>query len=125
MDSNKKVLMWTSGYHDDSRVLSICVSRPGTGLRRESAPLGAGEKSIGGDALAMDESGTRICYIVQRLCDDIQFNPVGNAITVRKRLRFSLKVDFPEVEGTVLWPSRELEDRPFVSPQPFAVSDEG
>jgi serine/threonine-protein kinase RsbW len=78
-DSNKKVLIdvW---YHDDSRILSICVTDQGQGFDVKRI-IECREKS-GCDALAMDESG-RGLYIVQSLCDDIQFNPVGNAITVR------------------------------------------
>jgi serine/threonine-protein kinase RsbW len=83
MDSNKKVLVdvW---LQDNSRVLFICVADQGQGFDVKRT-VGGGEKSIGGDSLAMDESG-RGLLIVQRLCDDIQFNPVGNAITVKKRL---------------------------------------
>lgn len=37
------------------------------------------------DPMAMDESG-RGLFIVQNLCDGIEFNNVGNAITVHKQL---------------------------------------
>ncbi|HOQ75046.1 MAG TPA: ATP-binding protein [Thermoclostridium sp.] len=81
-DSNKKVFVdvW---LHDDSRVLSIRVTDQGQGfdVKRTIECRGKGCS----DELAMDESG-RGLLIVRNLCDDIQFNPVGNAITVRTRL---------------------------------------
>jgi len=80
-DSNKKVRIdvW---LHDD-RVLSIRVTDQGQGFDVKRTIECRGKAC--GDALAMDESG-RGLLIVQSLCDDIQFNPVGNAITVRMRL---------------------------------------
>lgn len=82
MDSNKKVRV--DVWIQDNRELFICVADQGPGFDVKHA-FGGRKKSADCDALSMDESG-RGLLIVQNLCDDIQFNSAGNAITVKKRL---------------------------------------
>lgn len=77
MDSRKKVRV--DVWLRDDRVLCICVTDQGPGFDVKRT-VGCRDK-----VLSMDESG-RGLLIVQSLCDDIQFNSMGNAITVRKRL---------------------------------------
>jgi serine/threonine-protein kinase RsbW len=84
MDTSKKILVdvW---LQDNSRVLEISVADQGQGfdvdrtIKRKSGAI------LSADPLNMDESG-RGLFIVQNLCDDIKFNRLGNAITVKKRL---------------------------------------
>lgn len=82
MDSRKKVRV--DVWLQDNRVLLISVADQGQGFDVQHI-IGRRTKSIGGDSLSMDESG-RGLLIVQNLCDDIQFSPKGNTITVKKRL---------------------------------------
>lgn len=82
MDSRKKVRV--DVWLQDNRVLLISVADQGQGFDVQHI-IGRRTKSIGGDSLSMDESG-RGLLIVQNLCDDIQFSPKGNTITVKKWL---------------------------------------
>lgn len=83
-DTSKKVLVdvWL-----DSSVLVICVTDQGQGFDVKRI-FEEKDRLSGSDPQAMDESG-RGLLIVQSLCDEIQFNPAGNAITVRKRLNLN------------------------------------
>lgn len=81
-DSNKKIRVDVRLEKD--RELVICVTDQGEGFDARSI-IEEKNKTLDGDLLAMDESG-RGLLIVRSLCDDIQFNPAGNAITVRKRI---------------------------------------
>lgn len=82
MDSRKKVRV--DVWLQDNRVLLISVADQGQGFDVQHI-IGRRTKSIGSNSLSMDESG-RGLLIVQNLCDDIQFSPKGNTITVKKRL---------------------------------------
>lgn len=82
MDSRKKVRV--DVWLQDNRVLLISVADQGQGFDVQHI-IARRTKSIGGDSLSMDESG-RGLLIVQNLCDDIQFSPKGNTITVKKWL---------------------------------------
>lgn len=81
-DLNKRIHLdlWIK---EDTKVLGITVKDQGCGF---SPPL---KKelyySIDCDPVNMDESG-RGLYIVNELCDRMEFNAAGNAVTVLKRL---------------------------------------
>lgn len=84
MDTNKKILVdvW---LQDNSRVLGISVADQGRGFDVDRTIRRKSDAIYSPDPLTMDESG-RGLFIVQNLCDDIKFNRMGNAITVKKRL---------------------------------------
>lgn len=83
-DLSKKIHLdiW---FKEQSRVLSITVKDQGCGFnppKQMNVALSALSKC---DPMAMDESG-RGLFIVNELCDCMEFNTAGNAITVTKRL---------------------------------------
>ena len=71
--------------NEDSRVLRITVKDQGCGFEASKTKQLSLDKVLDGNPLNMDESG-RGLYIVNELCDCMEFNNVGNAITVMKRI---------------------------------------
>lgn len=84
MDNKKKILVDVR-LQDNRRILSICVADQGQGFDVNHTISRKKRKVNVDDPLSMDESG-RGLFIIQNLCDDIQFNRIGNAIIVKKRL---------------------------------------
>lgn len=84
MDVDKKILVdvW---LQDNSRVLGISVADQGKGFDVDGTIRRKTEAILANDLMGIDESG-RGLFIVQNLCDDVKFNRMGNAITVKKRL---------------------------------------
>lgn len=83
-DESKKIRVeiWLK---EDSRVLGITVKDQGSGfkpVKTKHLPL---DNLLDCNPASMDESG-RGLFIVNELCDCMEFNSVGNAITVMKRI---------------------------------------
>lgn len=83
-DKSKKIRVeiWLK---EDSNILGIVVKDQGPGFRpikTKHLPL---DNLLDCNPVNMNESG-RGLYIVNELCDRMEFNSVGNAITVMKRL---------------------------------------
>lgn len=71
--------------NENSRVLRITVKDQGCGFEASKTKELSLNKEIDCNPLNMDESG-RGLFIVNELCDCMEFNSVGNAITVMKRI---------------------------------------
>lgn len=83
-DAHKKIRVdvW---LQENSKVLGITVKDQGQGFNPVSTmDMKFSQVSVC-DPMAMDESG-RGLFIVQNLCDGMEFNTSGNAVTVHKRL---------------------------------------
>ena len=81
-DNDKKIYIdvW---LQENSKVLSISVRDQGPGF--DPSPVLNLSGISGFNPENMDESG-RGLLIVQNLCDYLEFNTMGNAVTVTKRL---------------------------------------
>ncbi|MGI6084291.1 MAG: ATP-binding protein [Acetivibrionales bacterium] len=83
-DANKKIRVeiWLK---EDSRVLGITVKDQGCGFEPVQTKHFLLNKALECNPVNMDESG-RGLLIVNELCDRMEFNTRGNAITVMKRI---------------------------------------
>ncbi len=82
-DSKKiRVEMW---FKEDSRVLGITVKDQGSGFKPTKTKHLSLDREWGSNPVNMDESG-RGLVIVHELCDCMEFNSIGNAITVMKKI---------------------------------------
>lgn len=83
-DASKKIHLdvW---YKENNSVLGISVKDQGNGFPPSRRSYLDKSSRYIADAMLMDESGRGLC-IVKELCDDIEFNAMGNIITVTKKL---------------------------------------
>lgn len=70
---------------EDSRVLGITIKDQGCGFEPVKTKHFSLDVTLGCNPVNMDESG-RGLLIVNELCDCMEFNTRGNAITVMKRI---------------------------------------
>lgn len=80
-DKSKKIRLDLS-LKEDNKILSITVKDQGRGFNPRNVGI---SYALDCNTINMDESG-RGLFIVNELCDFMEFNSVGNAITVLKKL---------------------------------------
>ncbi|NLE23798.1 MAG: ATP-binding protein [Clostridiaceae bacterium] len=83
-DESKKIRLeiW---YKSDNNVLGITVKDQGSGIKPIKIKHLTLDDVMDCDPANMNESG-RGLFIVNELCDRMEFNSTGNAITVMKRI---------------------------------------
>ncbi len=83
-DESKKIRVeiW---FTEDNRVLSIIVKDQGIGFKPNKTKHLSLDRDRGSNNVDMDETG-RGLFIVHELCDCMEFNSTGNAITVMKKI---------------------------------------
>lgn len=82
-DISKKIRV--DVWLNDNKTLGITVKDQGCGFDSNKAVNTAKTCISPYDPMNLDESG-RGLFIVQNLCDFIEFNSAGNTVTVRKKL---------------------------------------
>ncbi len=80
-DANKKIHLDLS-FKEGNKILSITVKDQGCGFNLNNAGVAY---KLDCNPIDLGESGRGLC-IVNELCDGMEFNSAGNAVTVLKKL---------------------------------------